>query len=544
MSLLFQTALLVVAGVGLFRLWRAAAPPERPLQWIVAAGFLLRAFLGQALFWISWAHLPILRSLQTGDGWWLFAQDASFYFHEAAAFSGHGNTYIQFLAVTIALLGRVVSVGLLLNLFCYLGTIALLVRWKRSAIAIAAVALSPSLVLWSLQPLKDSLFQFLFVAFVAACAAWQRASLPRAGAGAMMAIALFLLAGVRWYAAAALVIAAALFLLLVALAERKVVSFVAAAAAIAAMVLLTRIPHSLFAEVEQARRGFDATPAATMIRPGKLLAPPAPAALPPAELAAADAAAIRALLAQETAAWNRHDVAQAMDLYWRSPQLEVVDGTTVIHGWEQAAAAHGRDVRPVSTLRMTDLRLAGDGDTALLSGRWTSTTVSGYAQTRPFTMTMRRFPDGQWKIVREVFPSPAAPQSRAERLFVGATALVIPILLGERLGIFDVGGGRGLLWFADLDTLVFDVVLFVALRALVAARAAAWRDPLTWLVLLTTLMLAAPLAYSISNFGTLFRLREMIYLGLLLLPISSSAVPRCTTPPLCTDLWTFSTSPQ
>jgi hypothetical protein len=27
----------------------------------------------------------------------------------------------------------------------------------------------------------------------------------------------------------------------------------------------------------------------------------------------------------------------------------------------------------------------------------------------------------------------------------------------------------------------------------------------------------APLAYSISNFGTLFRLREMIYLGLLLI---------------------------
>jgi len=36
-------------------------------------------------------------------------------------------------------------------------------------VAIAAIALSPALVLWSLRPLKDSLFQLLFVAFAAAC---------------------------------------------------------------------------------------------------------------------------------------------------------------------------------------------------------------------------------------------------------------------------------------------------------------------------------------------------------------------------------------
>ena len=56
------------------------------------------------------------------------------------------------------------------------------------------------------------------------------------------------------------------------------------------------------------------------------------------------------------------------------------------------------------------------------------------------------------------------------------------------------------------------------------ARAALpWRFPLTWLVLLTTLIIALPLVYSVSNFGTLFRLREMIYLGLLLLPIAAAA---------------------
>ena len=514
MILALQSLLLVAFGVGLFRLWRAAAPPSLGLQWIVAVGFLVRAIGGQALFWISWAHLPFLRSLQTGDGYWLFAQDASFYFPEAAAAHGHGNTYIQILAVAIALLGRVTSVALLLNLFCYLGTIALLVRWRGANIAIAAISLSPSLVLWSLQPLKDSLFQFLFVAFVAACAMWQQRAWPsRAVPGALIAVTLFLLAGIRWYVAAVLVTAAALFLLLVAWTERKVVSFAAAAAMIVAMALLARIPHSLLADVEQARRGFDETPAATMIHPGRLLTAAEPA---PPQLAAADAAAIRALLAKETAAWNRYDGAAAMDVYWRSPQLEIVDGTTVIHGWEQAAAERGRGIHTIGNLRMTDLRLAGAGDTALLHGQWAFTTATGHAQMRAFTMTMRRFPDGQWKIVREEFPLSPAGQSRPARLFVGAAALVIPTLLGERLGIFDIGGGRDLLWFADLDTLVFDAVLILALRALVAARAAAWRNPLTWLVLLATLMIAAPLVYSVSNFGTLFRLREMIYLGVAL----------------------------
>src|SRR6266496_883340 len=78
-----QTVLLIAAGVGLFRLWRAAVPSERWLHLAIAVGFLARAILGQALFWISWARLPFARSLQLGDGFWVFAQDALWYFPEA-----------------------------------------------------------------------------------------------------------------------------------------------------------------------------------------------------------------------------------------------------------------------------------------------------------------------------------------------------------------------------------------------------------------------------------------------------------------------------
>ena len=114
-------------------------------------------------------------------------------------------------------------------------------------------------------------------------------------------------------------------------------------------------------------------------------------------------------------------------------------------------------------------------------------------------------------------------QSRGTRLLAGAAVLVLPRSVGERLGLFHVGGGRGMLWFTEIDTIVFDVVLLCALLTLVARSSAPWRNPLTWLVLATTLLVGCPLVYSISNFGTLFRLREMVYIGLLLVPLAVAA---------------------
>lgn len=586
--LLAQNLLLLASGFGLYFLWRAAAPPERWLRWIVAAGFAARALAGQALFWISWARLPILRSLQTADGYWVFALDSTFYFPQAAAAAEKGwrailsydrgsasVTYVQLLAGTIVLLGRLISAGILLNLFCYLGTIALLVRWRRvqpqtrtmAAVAIAAISLTPSLVLWSLQPLKDSLFQLLFVAFVAACAIWQRVWLANGSwverflAGATLAVVLYLVAGIRWYFAGALVAAATVFLFVVALAVEKRRTFAFAGAVVMIVVLtqslvasagaylppplaalltmkrpraLVQVPHAMFAAIEQVRTGFDNTPASTMIRSGEgrtLAGATSPVAkspnapfVPPPDLPAGDARAIRTLLEQQAAAWNRFDDARAMDAYWRSPQLEVVNGGKVIHGWEQTAEDHRRGRGSVTNLRMADLQLAGAGDTAYVRGRW-EFTRDGLSQVSTFTMTMRRFPDGQWKIVREVYrptsPTPPRP-AHLTRLVVGAAALVVPRSLGERLGLFDISGGRGMLWFTEIDTLIFDLALFFAVWAVAASGAASWRRPLLWLVLLTTLIVAAPLAYSVSNFGTLFRLREMIYLGLLLLPITAA----------------------
>src|SRR5262249_30145060 len=96
MTLFLQSVLLFAAGIGLFLLWRFAAPSERWLKLVVAAGFLARAVAGQLLFWISWARLPIARSLQMGDGFWIFAQDSTFYFPQAVAAVEQGWRAILF----------------------------------------------------------------------------------------------------------------------------------------------------------------------------------------------------------------------------------------------------------------------------------------------------------------------------------------------------------------------------------------------------------------------------------------------------------------
>ena len=822
-----QTALSIVAGVALYRLWRAFLPPQRTVQLIAAIGFLARAVLGQAFFWISWAKLPIGRSLQLGDGFWVFAEDARWYFPEAAQAAQHGLrgivffdrshpgvSYVQVLAGAVALLGSAVAVSVLLNLFFYVASIALLVHWSRSepraetpaAVAIAAVAISPAFVLWSLQPLKDSFFQFLFIAFVATCAAWQRAWLTRGrwlariGTAVVLAVLIFAVAGMRWYFAALLIGATAFFMLLVAIraAAPKIVAFASALVVLVALAECFLIsaatyipgpvkaivksqtalgaaktaPASVLSLVERTRAGFDITPANTAIRVGDTLkvnhakpekveplppplkassspstpapetstpkpepavaeaapaapapqqpqlqpmtaaAEPQPVAVQPAApeetpVAEPVAAQVRAFLTAHLEAWNRGDVEGVMAGYWNSPDLAFTFGATERTGWQStynyiresmrtyrplsfsdigvylrpdgliaadgtwhvnansgsfryrlqrsgdawkivwarviesapptpqpvAAAAppvvapkpaavvakkhaaapkhvasaapapppppppfnavDAQQIREFAEEQVTawnhndlprfmetfakspDLKcelpgtvvrgwpqtfnyyrtnIAGSGSlgwTAYtdlhvdpvasglgsLRGRWQWIDARGNARHGVFRMLVQRFPNG-WRAVKTSFRQTdnddPAMQTRMERLLSGAAALVLPRSVGEWLGLFKIGGGHGMLWFTEIDTVVFDLVLAAAMIALVLAvrsRLAWWRNPLTWLVLLITVLITAPLIYTISNFGSLFRLREMIYVGLLLTPLAlvSVATPSRTS---------------
>ncbi len=598
-----QLILVVAACFGLLRLWRAALPAERWLRWVVATGFLSRALVSQALFWISWASLPVARGLQLGQGLWFFARDGLLYYRDAGEAATKGLAaivtldrtqmplrYEQALAAGLWLFGRVASVAILINLACYLGMVAIVLHWaareprarKAAAFAIIGISLSPAAMLWSLQPLKDTLFQFLFVAFVAASAAWQRAwvvsgrPVLRAAAGAWMLLLLLALAAIRWYFACALFVAAVLFLLLVAFrsAGRKAISLTAAAIV---GILLSRalvigagpflpnpiarvlspmtaphaigsLPTALAGRVENARDSFESAGGETSITaPGTQLPPELPSlATSHSVLAPADEAQIRALLDRQVAAWDRNDLPAYMDTYWKSPDLKFVNGTTVTHGWPQMFDSfrrmYVRQGNRMGTLALTDLRIDGEGDAAVVYTHWVITPPAVAPNQERFATRFRRFPDGWKGVVVKVLPPaplttpqtvskgvpPTLPQpetrsvlrTRAARLVSGLAVIVVPRSIGEWLGLFHIGGGRGMLWFTEIDTLFFDAVLGIALFALARRPFASLRNPLAWLVLLTGLLVGLPLVYSVTNFGTLFRLRELVYACLLVMPLA------------------------
>jgi len=85
-----------------------------------------------------------------------------------------------------------------------------------------------------------------------------------------------------------------------------------------------------------------------------------------------------------------------------------------------------------------------------------------------------------------------------------------------------MGGGKGFWLFADLDTITFDIVLvFTIVYCTRKAFLRRGRLNASFLQLMAIfVMIAVSLVYAISNFGTLFRHRQMIYLTLLLLPVA------------------------
>ena len=82
----------------------------------------------------------------------------------------------------------------------------------------------------------------------------------------------------------------------------------------------------------------------------------------------------------------------------------------------------------------------------------------------------------------------------------------------------EVGGGRSLWLFVDFDTLVLDAVIIVAIVWIIRSRGRL--TPLAAMVLVVFALTAGPMIYVVNNFGTLFRLRDMLYLLAALLPLT------------------------
>lgn len=495
---LIQTLLLTVACGALFIGWRALWRRDRRAGMIVAVGLAGRLIAGQLLFWISWLDLPILSGMHAAaqDGFWFFARDAAGYFLRAvsakeeglwyliAHAGGSAPFYLKTLGMAMFFFGVVPAIAVLLNGAAYLGTGVIMARIggrnELTLAALMAVALSPTAVLWSTQGLKDVTLFFLMAAFVGAAWLWQKAwrgTGSRASvAAALIVVSLAAISGIRWYFAAIFFGMLLPFFAMVAVQSRRRL-----AAALAGAALIAAVTIAAVAPLWR-----------TVIPVG--------------------AALLRAR-------YDPGDVVMFMVMRARR-SFDNAEGSTQIGAGRLLVTLDRRAGKPVTAdpIALSSARQAKlaakvaerdpDVDQARNSARERALSIRG-----------DRGEGG-----RRASSPVILPQSHAGRLVAGLSAMVFPRPIGSRLGLIDIRGGRGLFFFADLDTIWFDATLALAIVALLMAFAERkWRSPVLWTVVAVTVLLALTLAYAISNFGTFFRHRDMILVLLAFVPVLVAA---------------------
>ena len=115
-------------------------------------------------------------------------------------------------------------------------------------------------------------------------------------------------------------------------------------------------------------------------------------------------AAVKKVLADQQAAWNKGDLEGFMAGYWKSPDLTFYSGKEVTRGWQATLdryvkkyKADGKEMGKL-TFSEIDVQVLG-ADTALVRGRW-QLEMSKEKPGGLFTLLFRRMPDG-WRIVHD-----------------------------------------------------------------------------------------------------------------------------------------------
>ena len=136
------------------------------------------------------------------------------------------------------------------------------------------------------------------------------------------------------------------------------------------------------------------------------IAPLAMLGVAPSELAAAQtdtASEIRNVLQSQQEAWNRGDIDEFMNGYWRSEDTVFVSGDEVTRGWQKVLDRYKTkysDRAKMGTLTFSNLEIRPlSNDSAVVLGSWELKRASGNPHGR-FTLIFRRFPEG-WKIVHD-----------------------------------------------------------------------------------------------------------------------------------------------
>jgi hypothetical protein len=111
---------------------------------------------------------------------------------------------------------------------------------------------------------------------------------------------------------------------------------------------------------------------------------------------------------------------------------------------------------------------------------------------------------------------------QAQELTVGLSLLFVPVSLLSWTSVVNMQGGRGLLGVTDIDTLFLDFTI-VAIGLFMVRAWWPERANLAYFVftLGLSLVLTVLMAYVVTNFGTIFRLRVIAIMILWLLPLAA-----------------------
>jgi hypothetical protein len=532
--ILVQLAALLPAGYLLWILWRTASRTTPVLAVAVTFGFLIRAFASQFLFWVSWLKLPFARSLQLGRGFWFFGLDGVAYFGYAkvAADNGAGGifsvepnipspAFVHALALFVWIFGEVVSVAILLNCAIYLASMLLVLRWSErhqiashlTAIPVFGMSFLPAILLWSLQPLKDPFFMLLILLLALLLNAFYRGwSQPRPrvaalwGIGALLVVAVYLVAGVRWYYA--------------------LIALVAAAAAGVGL-LTVREPREIIVRLVSVVLLVAVGLQALVAGAGMYVPPAVRSILQPWEFNANSSISPFQAVTREAASARAN-----MDAY--------VNATTAIRsgartsnegpglGADELRPVESKSVPPATgTVQPTSAMVGASQTTPKPTAakptapKPTAAKPTALKPTAPLVQANRPSPGRRDAHAAVARPSPPPmPKTTAQRLIAGGVALLLPRSLGNALGLISIGGGRGMMWFADVDTVLMDILLLIVLAVIVRSfRRGAWKDVFVWYLLFVTVGIFLALAYTISNYGTLLRHRGMMLTTAMLLAI-------------------------
>src|SRR6266478_3525261 len=114
-------------------------------------------------------------------------------------------------------------------------------------------------------------------------------------------------------------------------------------------------------------------------------------------------AAIRKVIEDQQAAWNRQDLEGFMAGYWNSAELTFFSGAHESKGWQAALDRYKKSYQgaghEMGKLEFANLRIEMLGsDSGFVRGEFHLTMSDGKTQHGLFTLIVRKFADG-WKIM-------------------------------------------------------------------------------------------------------------------------------------------------